>query len=33
LAPPGEYDGFLFAAAVMWPVATMFFPNVAFGLQ
>jgi len=25
LSPPGKYDGFIFATAVMWPVATVFF--------
>ena len=28
LAPPGKYDGFIFAAAVMWPEATMFFQTL-----
>ena len=30
-APTGEYDGFIFAAAVMWPVAVAFFRNVNIG--
>ena len=27
LAPPGKYNGFIFAAAVMWSVATMYSPE------
>ena len=28
LTPTGEYDAFIFAAAVMWPVAVTFFQTL-----